>query len=547
MNRKKSNGKRLLCTSRMLTAMIVLSVFTVGIGIAPVSAQLASVTRDYNSIAVKPNEEFDVTLTQTNFFWGVGTVTEKLPEGFTYIIGSYTGGGSEYEVTYDNVTRELTAKKAFVNETDDVLDSVTYRVKASPTERAAEFAGTFKTFVFIDGDSVKVEGDVSGKKRIGVDETKPYTEDYSPANGATGVSVDTNIVVHVKDNYAVDPNSIEMTVDGDTPDPSDISKIPMTVEMDHWLVIYNPPVDFGYGETVFVTITATDYAGNAMPSPDFFSFTTEVPDTTPPYISNVGSSDITTTTATITWATDEDSDSLVKYGTTQGGPYAEEEYNAADVTDHSIGLTGLVADTTYFYVVNSTDPSDNSAQSGENSFDTLEVPDTTPPAQITNLATSNPTTSSIDLTWTAPGDDGTTGTAAEYDIRYLAGTTPITDANWASATQCTGEPAPQAAGSSETFTVTGLAAGTDYCFAIKTADEVPNWSTISNSQSGSTTHTDRWDINEDGVVDDLDLGLLLLHYGEETDPPYPRWDINEDGTVDDLDLGLLLLHYGEEY
>ena len=44
--------------------------------------------------------------------------------------------------------------------------------------------------------------------------------------------------------------------------------------------------------------------------------------------------------------------------------------------------------------------------------------DTTPPATIANLATSNVTNSSVTLTWTAPGDDGSTGTASSYEIRY---------------------------------------------------------------------------------------------------------------------------------
>jgi len=65
----------------------------------------------------------------------------------------------------------------------------------------------------------------------------------------------------------------------------------------------------------------------------------------------------------------------------------------------------------------------------------------TPPATITDLSTSNPSTSSMDITWTAPGDDGATGTATNYDIRYSQST--ITDANWASATKVIGEPTPQ--------------------------------------------------------------------------------------------------------
>ena len=106
-----------------------------------------------------------------------------------------------------------------------------------------------------------------------------------------------------------------------------------------------------------------------------------------------------------------------------------------------------------------------------------EVPDTTPPATVNNLAVSQASSNSVTLTWTAPGDDSDVGTASQYDIRYS--TSPITDANWDSATH-TGEPSPQPAGSTETFTVTGLSQATTYYFALKTADEVPNWSGISD-------------------------------------------------------------------
>ena len=91
------------------------------------------------------------------------------------------------------------------------------------------------------------------------------------------------------------------------------------------------------------------------------------------------------------------------------------------------------------------------------------------------------------LTWTAPGDDANTGTASTYDIRYS--TSPITVANWGSATQSTGEPIPSAAGSTETFTVTALADNTTYYFALKTADKVPNWSALSNVDSGTTQNS----------------------------------------------------------
>ena len=100
--------------------------------------------------------------------------------------------------------------------------------------------------------------------------------------------------------------------------------------------------------------------------------------------------------------------------------------------------------------------------------------DTTPPATTSNLATSSPTTSSITLTWTAPGDDGTTGTATTYDVRYRTGGAVVTT-NWAAATQATGEPTPHSAGTGETFVVGSLSSSTVYYFGLETADEVPNW------------------------------------------------------------------------
>jgi len=101
----------------------------------------------------------------------------------------------------------------------------------------------------------------------------------------------------------------------------------------------------------------------------YYTFTTTEADTTPPTIENVDTYCIKLTTATILWDTDEPSDSLVKYGTSSGN-YTENKYNSADVTSHSIGLTGLTENTTYYYVVKSTDPSNNSSQSPEYSFTT---------------------------------------------------------------------------------------------------------------------------------------------------------------------------------
>lgn len=88
----------------------------------------------------------------------------------------------------------------------------------------------------------------------------------------------------------------------------------------------------------------------------------------------------------------------------------------------------------------------------------------------------------IELGWTAPGDDGNTGRAGAYELRYA--TSPVSGADtlgwWNGAASAGVLPPPLTAGSAERFTVIGLTTGVTYYFVIRTADEVPNWSGFSN-------------------------------------------------------------------
>jgi hypothetical protein len=154
-------------------------------------------------------------------------------------------------------------------------------------------------------------------------------------------------------------------------------------------------------------------------------------------------------------------------------------------TSETFTVTGLTAGTTYYFALKVGDEVPNwSTLSNVPNGTTPLAPDATPPAAITTLSLSSTTQTTATLAWTAVGDDGTTGTATTYDVRYS--TANITAGNWGMATQVPGEPSPRAAGQAETFTVTGLTAGTTYYFAIKVADEVPNWSGLSNVPSGAT-------------------------------------------------------------
>ena len=87
------------------------------------------------------------------------------------------------------------------------------------------------------------------------------------------------------------------------------------------------------------------------------------------------------------------------------------------------------------------------------------------------------TSSSVTLTWTAPGDDGSVGLASLYNIRYAL--FEINEENWSLATPAIDIPLPQAAGQQDSFLVNNLNENNMYYFAIKAADEIPNWSFLS--------------------------------------------------------------------
>ncbi|RZN40072.1 MAG: hypothetical protein EFT35_03335 [Methanophagales archaeon ANME-1-THS] len=88
-------------------------------------------------------------------------------------------------------------------------------------------------------------------------------------------------------------------------------------------------------------------------------------DTTPPVISNV--TVVLDSSITITWDTNEVSDSLVKYGVISG-QYIVEKSDPQYVLNHSIALEAITEYGPYYFVVMSTDPSGNVAQSAEHIF-----------------------------------------------------------------------------------------------------------------------------------------------------------------------------------
>jgi Lamin Tail Domain/FlgD Ig-like domain len=123
--------------------------------------------------------------------------------------------------------------------------------------------------------------------------------------------------------------------------------------------------------------------------------------------------------------------------------------------------------------------------------------DIVPPATVSDLlAVPGSLAGEVRLTWTSPGDDGLTGTASGCEFKVSHN--PITSLNFDAANDLQhwiNEPLPLAGGTPDTLIVFGLSPDSTWYFALRTQDEVPNTSGVSNSsgtapQSGALLNPD---------------------------------------------------------
>lgn len=147
-------------------------------------------------------------------------------------------------------------------------------------------------------------------------------------------------------------------------------------------------------------VSSRDSAGNLAASSNY-AFTTLVPaDTAPPALSNIVVSNIGETSATVTWATDEPSTTLIEYGE---GASTSVSYSPDSklVTIHRAELTGLSSFTAYSFVVKSADVSGNVSASAAESFTTSNQP----PALTSFSATTLSGYAPLSMTFNASAAD----------------------------------------------------------------------------------------------------------------------------------------------
>lgn len=186
------------------------------------------------------------------------------------------------------------------------------------------------------------------------------------------------------------------------------------------------------------------------------TFTPPVADTTAPVLLSVQAINITSTSFTVSYVTNEPSSTLVDYGTT--GSYGSTASASTLVTTHTIVITGLTASTLYYYRARATDGAGNEVIGSQLTITTFAggVTDTTAPV-ISGLVVRNITASSVEVYWTL--NEYATG-------QVLYGTTPSLG--------LVGPLESSFAWNFHTFVVGSLATGTLYYYRVRSVDASNN-------------------------------------------------------------------------
>ena len=140
-----------------------------------------------------------------------------------------------------------------------------------------------------------------------------------------------------------------------------------------------------------------------------------------------------------------------------------------------VSISGLQSETEYYFAVKVEDELGNLSEiSNIVSTITLGIP----PNSVDNLKVEAAGYYSVSLSWASVLDDGVTGRASEYDIRYS--TERVSYSNWEDAVQVENEPMPSDPGNEETIIIEELLPDTTYFFGIKSKDDGGNVSGLSN-------------------------------------------------------------------
>jgi hypothetical protein len=223
----------------------------------------------------------------------------------------------------------------------------------------------------------------------------------------------------------------------------------------------------------FLVAESADASNNIARSAEV-SFTTGATstDVTAPMIASTTATNITTSTADIGWATNESATSKVYVSTTTPVNLATAMTlaNTILITSHSLHLTGLMASTTYFVIVESADAANNIARSTQFSFVTAPTSGVVTPL-ISSTTVTDVTSSTAEIHWAT--NELTTSKI------FFSTTTPVNAGTAANVFD-------GSLALNHSLHLTGLTASTTYFFVVQSKDAANN-TTVSPEHSFVTT------------------------------------------------------------
>ena len=191
--------------------------------------------------------------------------------------------------------------------------------------------------------------------------------------------------------------------------------------------LHAPTSPVAGGNGVFV-YGASQFPNNTFNASNYWVdlvFAASVADSTPPVVSQIKASIVDSSKVTITWTTNEDATSKVQYstdpsildGTTILPPGTQTLAVATFVTLHSVTLSGLTPNTTYYYRVVSVDRSGNGADVAAPSV-------TVPGPTLRDTAAADFAAGAGTRTYVAETDDGELTLAPASGIEFSGTTLP---------------------------------------------------------------------------------------------------------------------------
>lgn len=239
--------------------------------------------------------------------------------------------------------------------------------------------------------------DVSSKNITITTVNAPTVSTLSPTDGATGVTLNANLSITFSATVSKGTGDIliKKSSDNTTVETIEVSGSNITGGGTSTITI-NPEMTFAESTGYYINIPSTAFRNSSdvyyagISNTTSWNFTTG--DFTDPEVSDINTSSIGNTSATVVWTTNENTSSRVKYGLTDAYGTTTTEINTSPrVTSHAVLLSGLLACTTYHYAVMSTDASSRMTTSADKTFTTTGCPESTQPTET--ISTSIPAAS----------------------------------------------------------------------------------------------------------------------------------------------------------